>query len=87
LSKSIPFGVIVFSITLISFGIAHFVYAKEASALVPSWIPGAVLCTYFGGIALIGSGIAILLRIKIGLVSALLGTMIFIWVIIIHIPR
>ena len=43
--------------------------------------------TYLAGTALIGSGLAIILKIKPGLIAALLGTMIFIWFIILHIPK
>jgi hypothetical protein len=42
---------------------------------------------YFTGSALIGSGIAIILKIKLRVIAALLGTMIFIWVVILHIPK
>jgi len=42
---------------------------------------------YFAGTALISSGLAIILKIWSGLAAALLGTMIFIWVITLHIPR
>jgi hypothetical protein len=43
--------------------------------------------TYFAGTALICSAVAIILKIKPRLFAALLGTMIFIWVIILHIPK
>jgi uncharacterized membrane protein len=87
LGKLIPFGAITFSTTIISFGIDHFLYAKDASTLVPTWIPNPMFWIYFAGAALIGSGIAIILKIKIGLMASLLGAMIFIWFIILHIPR
>lgn len=87
LSKLIPFGAILFSITIISFGIDHFLFAKEAADYVPSWVPYHLFWMYFTGTALIGSGIAIILKIKIKLIAALLGTMIFIWFTILHIPR
>jgi uncharacterized membrane protein YphA (DoxX/SURF4 family) len=87
LARLIPLGAISFSITMISFGILHFLYAEDASNYVPSWIPNHMFWTYFAGIALIGSGIAIILKIKIGLIAALLGTMLFTWFIILHIPR
>jgi uncharacterized membrane protein YphA (DoxX/SURF4 family) len=87
LRNLIPFGAIFFSITIISFGILHFQFAKEASTLVPTWIPNPIFWTYLAGIALIGSGIAIILKIRPGLIAALLGAMIFIWFIILHIPR
>jgi uncharacterized membrane protein len=87
LGKLIPLGAILFSITIISFGILHFLYTKEASTLVPSWVPGHIFWTYFAGAALIGSGIAIILKIQPRLIAALLGIMIFTWFLIIHIPR
>lgn len=87
LRRLIPFGAIFFSIPMISFGILHFLYAKDVSDYIPSWVPYHIFWTYFAGIALIGSGIAIILKTKIRLIAALLGTMIFIWFIILHIPR
>ncbi len=87
LGKLIPFGAIFFSITMISFGVDHFLYAKDVSEYIPSWVPGHMFWTYLAGTALIGSGLAIILKIRSGLIAALLGTMIFIWFIILHIPK
>ena len=87
LSKLIPYGIIFFALTIISFGIDHFVYGKEAAGYVPSWIPNPVFWIYFAGAALLGSGIAIVLKIKTGLMAALLGAMILVWFIILHIPK
>jgi uncharacterized membrane protein len=85
--KLMPLGVILFSIPIISFGILHFLYANDASTLVPSWIPNPIFWTYLAGVALFGSGIAIILQIKPGIAATLLGTMVFIWFVILHIPR
>ena len=85
--KLMPFGAILFSITIISFGIDHFLFAKEAADYVPSWVPNHVFWLYFTGVALLGSGIAIILKIKRGIIATLLGGMIFIWFIILHVPR
>lgn len=87
LEKLIPAGRIFFSIMLIAFGIDHFLYVDFVKTLVPDWIPGNVFWTWFAGIALIGSGLAILLRIKIKQVSFLLGIMLFLWLLLLHIPR
>jgi hypothetical protein len=87
LAKLIPLGTILFSITIISFGIDHFLFAKEAADYVPSWIPYHLFWIYFCGAALLGSGLAILFKIKYELAATLLGTMIFIWFIILHVPR
>ena len=87
LGKLIPFGVILFALTIIDYGVSHFLYAKEAADYVPSWIPAHLFWMYFCGIALLGSGIAIILKIRVRLFAALLGTMILIWFISLHMPR
>lgn len=87
LGKLIPLGAIAFALTIISFGINHFLYAVEAADYIPSWVPGKMFWIYFAGLALIASGIAIISKIKLRLGAGLLGTMIFIWVIILHIPK
>jgi uncharacterized membrane protein len=87
LQKLMPLGVVLFSLTIISFGIDHFLFAHEASDYIPSWVPDHLFWMYFTGSALLGSGIAILLNIRRGLAATLLGGMIFIWFIILHIPR
>jgi hypothetical protein len=87
LKKIIPFGRVFFSITMIMFGIDHFLYTEYVAPLVPVWIPGHNFWTYFAGVALIGSGVGIIARIKMTLVASLLGIMIFLWFIFLHIPR
>lgn len=87
LEKLIPFGGVFFSITMISFGIDHLLYTKSVALLVPVWIPYPIFWTYFAAVALIGSGLAILLKIKLRLIATLLGMMIFLWFIFLHIPR
>jgi len=80
-------GRIFFAIMLIVFGIDHFLYTEFVAKLVPGWIPGSVFWTYFGAVGLIGSGVCIMLNIKVNLVGMLLGIMLFLWFIILHIPR
>jgi uncharacterized membrane protein len=87
LSKLIPLSVIFFSITITSYGVNHFLYAKDVVDYVPSWVPFHMFWTYFAGTALIGSGVAIILKIKPRQTAMLLGTMIFTWFIILHVPR
>ena len=86
LGKFVPLGGIFFSITMISFGIDHFLYTKNVATLVPAWIPNHIFWTYFAAVALIGSGIAIIVNIRLRLIATLLGTMIFLWFIFLHIP-
>jgi hypothetical protein len=87
LKKLIPVGSLCYPLTIISFSIDHFLYAKEAAGYVPSWIPNPVFWLYFTGSALFASGVAIVLKILPRLAAGLLGTMILIWVLILHIPK
>jgi uncharacterized membrane protein YphA (DoxX/SURF4 family) len=87
LGKITFLGKYFFGIMFIIFGIDHFLYIDFVKTLVPLWIPGNVFWTYFAAIALIGSGLAIIINFKIKTISILLGTMLFLWLIILHIPR
>jgi uncharacterized membrane protein YphA (DoxX/SURF4 family) len=87
LEALIPIGTFFFSIMLIVFGMEHMLYGQYVKMLVPDWIPGHLFWTYFAGIALIGAGVGIMLRIKLRQISLLTGGMIFIWFIVLHIPR
>jgi uncharacterized membrane protein YphA (DoxX/SURF4 family) len=87
LERLIPWGGIFFSITMISFGIDHFLYTEGISTLVPGWISNHIFWTYFAAVALIGSGIAIIFKVKLNLIATLLGIMILLWLIMLHIPR
>ncbi len=87
LEKFIPVGKYFLAITMVVFGIDHFLYTGFVVTLVPSWIPGHLFWTYFAAVALILAGVAIIINIKRNMAAALLGLMIFIWFLILHIPR
>jgi len=87
LGKLAPVGAILFGITIVCFSILHFVYAAQAAGYIPSWIPFHLFWMYCCGAALLGSGIAIILKIRTGFFASLLGMMIFTWFIILHIPK
>ncbi len=87
LEKLIPLGSVFVSITMICFGTDHFLYLSGVAGLVPAWIPWPVFWTEFAGAALILSGIAIILRIQLKLTALLLSLMIFLWLLMLHIPR
>jgi uncharacterized membrane protein len=68
-------------------GVQHFIFADFVKFLVPEWIPGAVFWTYLAGVALIASGIGLIINIKSSLAALLAGSMIMIWVFVLHVPR
>jgi uncharacterized membrane protein len=87
LVKLARFGRIFFGLMLLVFGIDHFLYASGVATLVPNWIPFSLFWTYLAGVALIGAGVSIIIRFQLRLVSMLTGIMIFIWFLVLHIPR
>ncbi len=87
LSKLSFLGKYFFGVMLVLFGIDHFLYLDFVKTLVPLWIPGNTFWTYLAGIALIASGLAIIINFKIKIAAVLLGTMLFLWLILLHIPR
>ena len=80
-------GCVLYSLAIISFGVDHYLYAHQATAYMPPWIHHQLFWLYFTGTCLLGSGMAILLNIRVALFATLLGVMIFTWVIIVHIPK
>jgi len=85
--RQIPLGVYPLAFMVIVFGVDHFIHVAFVASLVPAWIPGHGFWTYFAGAALIASGLGMITRIKARLAATLLGAMLFIWVLILHIPR
>ena len=62
-------------------------YVEIVTSMVPSWIPGGVFWTYFAGVALIAGGAGMCVPLTLRPAAAGAGLMIFIWVVILHIPR
>jgi uncharacterized membrane protein YphA (DoxX/SURF4 family) len=87
LGKLIPMGRIFFGIMMFVFGIDHFLYYQFVETLVPRWIPWPLFWTYFAGIALIGTGVSFIFKIKVKLIGILTALMLFTWFLILHIPR
>jgi uncharacterized membrane protein len=69
-------------------GAQHFVYADFVAQLVPAWIPpGQRFWVYLTGVALIAGGVGIMLPKTRRLAALMSGIMIFLWVVLLHIPR
>lgn len=87
LGKLAPFGKCFMALMLILFGWSHFVYPDFCAALIPNWIPWHYFWMYLAGTALMLSGIAILINVQRRTAAALLGLMLFLWVLLLHLPR
>ena len=86
MERFISSGRIFFAILIILFGCSHFIFAEFVSKMVPAWIGFRMFLTYFVGVALVGSGVAIIFRIWIKPVALLLAMMLFLFFLFFHIP-
>jgi uncharacterized membrane protein len=72
--------------SLAVFGAEHLDSAKDIMQLVPAWMPARLFWAYFVGFALIAAAISITLMKYVRLSAPLLGTMLLLFVLMIHIP-
>ena len=82
-----PLSAALFGVFLVVCGVQHFVYADFVVTLVPAWLPGLRFWGHFTGMALIAGGVGVNFRPAARLAATLSGLMIFLWVVLLHIPR
>lgn len=85
--RLMPLGPLLLSGFMILGGIQHFVYIDFVAKLVPAWVPEPRFWGYFTGVALIAGGVGILVPKTARLAATMSGIMIFLWVVLLHIPR
>jgi uncharacterized membrane protein YphA (DoxX/SURF4 family) len=76
-----------FAISLLVFGIQHFMYAEFIQTLIPAWIPSSLLWSWLIRIAFIATAISLILGILVRLSGFLAAGMFLLWVLLFHIPR
>ena len=87
IDKLITLGPIFAGSSVAMFGAEHLTSAQVIAQGVPSYIPGHLFWTYFVGFALIATGVSLCLRQCMSLSSLLTGAMIFMFVLMLHVPR
>ncbi len=83
----ITIGWIILSFFLILCGAAHFKFADFVPSLIPAYIPFPDFWTYYAGVALIAGGTGLIFKQTRRYAAALSGLMIFLWFLLLHIPR
>src|SRR5262245_13171896 len=85
----VPFGTprLLLSVFMILGGVQHFVYEDFVVTLVPAWIPDHAFWARFAGVALPSGGLGMWIPRTARLAAILTGVMIFLWFLIVHIPR
>jgi uncharacterized membrane protein len=80
-------GQLVFGISALYFGAAHFVFTNLTAPLVPKWLPPTqVFWAYATGIGFIAAGVAILPLVRARLAAILLTAMLAIFAVLVHAP-
>jgi len=87
LDKIMPFGRLFFTIPMAVFGGEHFASARFLAPAVPSWIPAHLFWVLLVGVAHIAAALAITVKKHAQLAALLWGIMIFLFVVLISIPR
>jgi uncharacterized membrane protein len=75
------------SLSLIVFGVDHFLVLAFIATLLPGWIPWHVFWVAFFGVAFIAAGLSIGLNLLQRWGAACIGSMFGIWVVTLHLPR
>jgi uncharacterized membrane protein YphA (DoxX/SURF4 family) len=87
LKDVVTFGRLLFAISMIVFGVQHFMYAAFIATLIASWIPLHLFWVYFTGAGFIVAGLSIATGILAALASMGLGLMFLLWFLLLHAPR
>ncbi len=77
----------VVGLSLIVFGVDHFLALAFIATLIPNWIPGHVFWVAFFGVVFIAGGVSIGLNFLQRWGAAGTGLMFGIWVVTLHLPR
>ncbi len=76
-----------FAISMVVFGVDHFLFARFVAGLVPSWIPAHLFWVYLTGAGFIAAAVSIMVNRYVSLLASLLGLMFLLWVLLLHAPR
>jgi uncharacterized membrane protein len=80
-------GRIFVAISLIVFGVQHFIYGGFVATLVPAFMPRRLFWAYFVGVAFFAAAAGILYKLLARAAATMLGVMFFLFVVLLHIPR
>jgi uncharacterized membrane protein YphA (DoxX/SURF4 family) len=80
-------GRFLFAVSMVVFGVQHFMYAGFIATLIPAWIPLHLFWVYLTGAGMMVAGLSIATGILASLASMGLGLMFLLWFLLLHAPR
>src|SRR2546422_372935 len=87
MDKSQTVGRIFVAVSLVVFGVQHFLYGGFVAGLVPAFMPGRLFWAYFVGVAFFAAAAGILYEEMARPAATMLGVMFFLFVVLLHIPK
>jgi uncharacterized membrane protein len=77
---------VLYGLSLVFFGAAHFIDVKDTVSLIPHWLPSHLFWAYFTGSAFVAAGIAVLIGLCARLASILSALQIGLFLLLVWIP-
>src|SRR5260370_12965899 len=84
--NSIRIARILFAVSLLAFGLSHFVYARQTAGLVPTWLPFRTGWAYLTGAGHLAAGIGVLLSIYPRLAATMEAAMLSGFTLLVWVP-